>query len=211
MNKKAGFELSVNFLVILIICLVIFGSSIYLVRKFFTHAETIKMTYDERTEKEIERLLEDGDRVAIPFDKKTIHNGESKTFGIGILNMLDVAISNTFETTIKFNKAFDKQNNQICSETAADTTNCGNPELWIQTTEMVGTGLTGVTSTKSVKNNEQVRFLLGVGPKGATPGTYIYDVIVCYDDQDAGTSDIHCTGTYLDQYDTLRKIYVDVP
>ena len=97
MNRKAAVELSVNFLVILIICIVILASSIYITKKFFTHAVNIKDIYDERTEKEIERLLDDGSKVAVPFDKKTIGNGEFDSFGIGIMNVLNTGAKNDFE------------------------------------------------------------------------------------------------------------------
>jgi len=201
-NKKGGFELSVNFLVILIICIVIFGFSIYIVKKFFTHAETIKMTYDERTEREIESLLDDGSRVAIPYDKKAIGNGDFKTFGIGVLNTLGTDLSNVFDITIVFNKAFDRRNDLICESPCSGSgcihqSQCGYPDTWLQSTQGSGVELDGVTITKSIKNNEQEKFLLGVGVKDAPKGTYIFDLSVTYD---SGNS-----------YDSLHKLYVDVP
>jgi hypothetical protein len=197
MNKRAAFQLSVNFLVIMIISIVVFASSIYLINKFFTQAETIKLTYDGRTEKEIERLLDDGSRIAIPFDKKTISNGESKTFGIGILNVLNTGASNDFDINISFNKAFDNRNNEICTIVNLDT--CGYPQTWLQTSS--GTqGLSEISIQKTIPNNQQEKFLLGVEVKGAPKGTYIFDLDVKYNNN-----------TNWIDYDTLHKLYVVVP
>jgi hypothetical protein len=198
MNRKAALQLSMSFLVIIIICIVVFSFSIYTIRRFFTQAEIIKMTYDERTEKEIERLLDDGSRIAIPFDKKTISNGEFKTFGIGILNMLNIGSSNDFRINISFNKAFDKRNDLICSA-PDDTFPCGNPSTWLQTTAGLGDE-SGVVIEKTIKNNEQEKFLLGINVKGAPSGTYIFDLDVKY-----------YNNTDWLKYDPLHKLYVDVP
>ena len=204
MDKRAAFNLTVNFLVIIIIAMVVFGFSVFIIKKFFTHAETIKMTYDERTEKEIERLLDDGSKVAIPFDKKTIPNGEFDTFGIGILNILDTGPSNNFRIDISFNKAFDKRNNEICSIIAGNTNDCSNPETWIQTT--TGTFLPSpedhiLRTEKTIRNYEQEKFLLAIDVKNAPQGTYIFDVEVTYQD----------TALLWEPYDPLHKLYVDVP
>ncbi|MBW2974967.1 hypothetical protein KY366_04585 [Candidatus Woesearchaeota archaeon] len=197
MNKKSALQLSVSFIVIIIICLVVFISSIYIVRRFFTHAEDIKRIYDERAEKEIERLLDDGSRVAIPFDRKTIVNGDFNTFGIGVLNMLGTGPSNKFMINISFNKAYDRLDSLICQSSDPNTDSCGNPETWLQTTAGIGDE-SGII--KMIRNNEQEKFLLGIGVKNAPAGTYIFDVVVRY-----------YNGTDWVQYDTLHKIYVEVP
>ncbi len=199
MNRKAALQLSISFIVIIIICIVVFSFSIYTIRRFFTQAEIIKMTYDERTEKEIERLLDDGSRIAIPFDKKTISNGEFKTFGIGILNILNKGYFNDFRINITFNKAFDKRNNELCDTAKGNTPDCGNPSTWLQTTAGLGDD-SGVIIEKTIKNNEQEKFLLGVNVKGAPSGTYIFDLDVSYNND-----------THWIQYDYLHKLYVDVP
>jgi len=198
MNRKAALQLSVNFLVIIIICIIILSFSIYMIKRFFTQAEIIKMTYDERTEKEIERLLDDGSRIAIPFDQKTIYNGEFKTFGIGVLNMLNIGWQDKFKINISFNKAFDRRNDLICD--SLYTGNCGNPETWLQTTAGIGNE-SGVVIEKTIRNNEQEKFLLGVSVKNAPAGTYIFDLDVEYKNK---------TDEWV-TYDTLHKLYVDVP
>jgi len=221
-HKKGGLQLSINFVVILIICIVIFSSSLYIIKKFFTHAEEIRMAYDERTEMEIERLLDDGSRVAIPFDKKKIYIGEFDTFGIGILNMLGINPAE-FKITIEFNKAFDKDNDVVCAtpppapvgpQPPAPNT-CGDPNTWLQTTEYPSGPLTII---KSIKNNEQEKFLLGINVQTDEPGTYIFDLEVCY--KNSNTENV-AQGLY-DSYECecwedinigndLPPIYVDDP
>ena len=200
MNKRA-FELSVSFLVILIICIATLSFSIYIVRKFFTHAENLRMTYDERTEREIEQLLDDGSRIAIPFDKKEIGNGEFKTFGIGILNTLNIGMENKFRITVGFNKAYDKKNVLICSisDQRKPPSVCGEPNSWLKTSTGTNSS-SGVLIQKTVKNNEQEKFLIGMQVKNALAGTYIFDLNVQYE-----------TPPTYTPYDTTHKLYVDVP
>ena len=212
MKKKAAIELSVNFLVILIITLVIFGSSMVMVKKFFGGASDIKRVYDERTEKEIERLLDDGSRVAIPFDKKKIGNGEFETFGMGLLNVLGTSADNDFRVQIQFNKAFKKDNSPLCDKTNAGT--CGNPNMWLSTSEAAGSNQAsiGIVSEKTIRNNDQQKFLLGVEVDGASPGTYIFDVDVCYTPPSADTDarDARCQNSHKRSYSSVKKLYVEV-
>ena len=196
-NRKGSLQLPANFIVILIICIVIFISSIYIVKKFFSHADQIKMVYDERTEQEIERLLDDGSRIAIPFDKKTITNGDFETFGIGVLNMLNTHSENGFRININFSKAYDKGNNQICTGVGS----CGPPNMWLRSSTEQSTPAMGLfLDNVIIKNNEQEKLLLGVSPKDAPPGTYIFDIDVGY-----------FNNTGWPRYDTTHKIYVQVP
>ncbi len=223
MNKKAAIQLSANFLVMMIIAIVVFSFSIYFIKKVFTGAETTRNLYDQRIEKEIEKLLDDGSMIAIPFDKKTIYSGEFNTFGLGVLNVMNTANpdKDTFKISITFNKAFDKSNTEIGSPPDADS--------WLQTTQQTGGP---ITHTLQIKNNEQEKFLLGVAPTGAEPGTYIFDMVVCTDDEN---DDNDCydrgDGTLLDRSSDcpnscpnavnneipdlygghIKKLYVEVP
>ncbi|MBI2138892.1 hypothetical protein HYU13_04840 [Candidatus Woesearchaeota archaeon] len=205
--KRGAIELSTNFLVIMIISLVIFGSSLALTKKFFGKASDIKQLYDEKTESEIERLLDDGSRVAIPFDKKRIPNGEFATFGIGILNALNIGVENNFRLRIRFKSAFDKNNQQICTNPAS----CA-PNAWLRTADGIPDS-DGIYIDKSIKNNQQQKVILGVEVKNAPAGTYIFDIKVCYN-VPSGTipppSDCTESG-YPFAYDSLKKVYVEVP
>jgi hypothetical protein len=196
MRKKATFQLSVNFIVIIVICLVIFIFSIFFIKNFFTHATDLKDLWDERTQSEIEKILDDGSRVALPFDKKTIIAGEFDTFGVGILNVMDNYNPANFRAEFKFNKAFDKADNPIC----IGPSDCGPPDTWLQTTDGKGIAHQGITVEKNIKAFEQSKFLLGVLPKDADKGIYIFNLNVSFYD-----------GTGYQPYDNIHKLYVEVP
>ena len=70
--RKRGIELSINFIVILIISLIIFTSGLVFTNKFFKLAVDRKADLDKQTELEIQNLLSDGAPVAIPYNKKKI-------------------------------------------------------------------------------------------------------------------------------------------
>ncbi len=117
MNKK-GIELSVNFLVIVIISLVILSSGILIVRQYFSTAEDIKTQLDEQTERQIEASLGQGKLISIPFKKKTIGRGDSDIIGLGILNIYDN--QKEFNVNISLSNAYDNNKNQIETDEEID-------------------------------------------------------------------------------------------
>ena len=88
-TSKKGIELQTTFLVVIIISIVIFGSGLYLMKKFFTYTSQFQEQIDENTGKEIERRLsESGEKVSIPINLKTFSIGDTKVFGLGVLNTM---------------------------------------------------------------------------------------------------------------------------
>lgn len=80
-------EISVTFLVMLILSITIFSFGIYLVREFFGFAQETQEAIDMQTQAEIERrLLDAGEKVSIPINKAKVDIGTSKQFGLGVLN-----------------------------------------------------------------------------------------------------------------------------
>lgn len=111
MNKR-GIELSVNFLVMLIISIVIFGSALYMVKQFFQSTKDIQSKLSSEVKKEIERrLVESAEQVSIPLNKAVLGTRASNTFGLGILNMLGE--TKTFSVKINFDSAYTKLNEPI--------------------------------------------------------------------------------------------------
>lgn len=89
MNKKA-IELAVSTLVILIISIIIFGSSMYLLQKVYTGSKKIEASVDASTKREIETLLkETNDIIGIPRTTKDTSKGKPVQFELGIRNVLD--------------------------------------------------------------------------------------------------------------------------
>ena len=90
MNRK-GFELSINFIVALILAIVVFGFGLYFIQKVFTEAKEIQVNLDKDSEKNINALLDRGEKVAFPVSSKNIKSDEVAIFGLGVLNVNDDA------------------------------------------------------------------------------------------------------------------------
>jgi hypothetical protein len=86
MNRK-GIELSINFIVIIIISIAIFGMGLYFVSTIFIGADKMTTIISEQEETQLEKRLMTGrEKVVIPVETKTIKRGETTVFGIGIFN-----------------------------------------------------------------------------------------------------------------------------
>jgi len=109
MQKKAAIQLSVSIIVILILSIVIFSGGLYLVTKFFTFAQETQATITAQAQKEIEnRLIQSGEPMNLPFNKKAILIGQSHAFGLGVMNTFQN--TETFAITMSFSNAYDTSN-----------------------------------------------------------------------------------------------------
>ena len=69
-------ELSINFIVMLILALVVFGMGLTLFRKFFIQAEEIQENLDQQTEAELKQIMMSSpDQVVIYPTKITVKKG----------------------------------------------------------------------------------------------------------------------------------------
>ncbi|MCB9362763.1 hypothetical protein H6504_04965 [Candidatus Woesearchaeota archaeon] len=194
MNKKA-IELSVNFLVILILSIVIFSSALILTKKVFDSTTTKQKELDDKTIKQIEVLLNDGSRVGIPILKKSGSPGDQLIYGLGIYNVLRA--QKTFHVEITFKTAYAPDDTEIVG---ADNAHIESDWYFSSVKEY------------TIKNNEYVSIpiLFEIGSEMAPgvptqKGIYIFDVKVTVDDNDDHVN----TGDKL--YDgNLHKIYVVV-
>src|SRR3989338_4247202 len=154
MNKR-GIELSVNFLVMLILSLIVFMFGLYLVYQFFGTAVDLQTQLDEQTEKELQAMLISGERVALPKTQVNLQRGKSYTFGLGILNTLGA--EKEFSVNIIEGQAY---------QGASSITN----------------GLDTIPAkTYSIKNTEQRLLAIPVRVnQDAQIGTHTLDVRVCY-------------------------------
>ena len=108
MLKKGAIELSVNFLVIIIISIVIFGFGVYFVSKLSaTASDLTQMTASELDQKIANLVCEGYDRVCISTEKKTITKKNFAVFGIKIFN---IGPKQSFTVTVGSTKriGFDK-------------------------------------------------------------------------------------------------------
>lgn len=186
MNKKA-IELSVNFIVMVIIAIVIFGFGLYLAFSLVSSAEKTKSQLDQETILLIENMLDTGEKVVLPFDKKTIKKGQGDVFGYGIRNIkTEGGSSDTFYIEVNFEAALDsgckesKDPQPIAEEIPQHQSSF---ELEVE---------------KNEKKADSIPFLV---PHKTSPGCYVYNLRVY--------ENASLTNQY--QYDFTKQIKIVVP
>ena len=88
MAKRASFELSVNFLVTLIICIVLLGIGIRLISTLLENQNRWLYIIDEEMREKLMEAIDDGALVTAYPDRDTVSRGETAKFGLGIRNEL---------------------------------------------------------------------------------------------------------------------------
>ena len=165
MNKK-GFEIAINFIVILIITLVVFGMGLYFAKQIFFKAKQITAQLDQNSEDRINLLLDRGEQVAFPITSKDISGNEIAVFGLGVLNVLDSGTMFTVE--IKCSKYVNRAGAEVIlggSKTYCDLE--GN-QKWSFPIDPFSLG----------KNDKKVIPIAIVPPSGKPAGTYAFQVTV---------------------------------
>ena len=167
MNKK-GIELTINFIVTLIIILVIFVASVMITRNFFLNAEDIQNQLDQQTIDKIQQILNNEDNVVIFEPSRTIPVKDGALFGLGIWNIGSNAASNTFDVNVKCTKALNRDDEIL-------NLNCGSPD------EPCGGCMKLLYSQSwTISNGEKVVDSIYIEPiQGAKTGTYVFDVNIC--------------------------------
>ncbi|MBI2651776.1 hypothetical protein HYX01_04855 [Candidatus Woesearchaeota archaeon] len=180
---KKGIELSLNFLVIIIIALVIFGFGIRFIYKLTSEADKLGSVTTEELDEKIGNLFcQNAEKVCMPISKKTIQKGKFGVMGIKITNILDKKQDFSIQINPSSPAGYTKNNDAIQPSEI-------NKENKIK--------LKYRQSPISIeKNGEEI---IGIGieiPKNAKSGTYIFNVDVGY-------------GT--ESYGETNKFYVEVP
>ena len=184
MDKK-GIELSVNFLVVIILWIVILTFSLILVRQIFTGAEDIRTQLDSQTDAQIDSLLTGNRRIAIPSNRKTIEQQDSTVYGLGVRNILKDNLYFRIEVTPT--KIVEKGEETIIDLAGLEAKDW--QLLYEKTANLV-------------KNNELKKFPISIKVgKTAQGATVIFDVKVFY-----GPEAINQPTSY----GTTEKIYVKV-
>ncbi len=162
--NKRGIELSINFMVVLILAIVIFGFGIRFIYSLSSQAIELKdLTSKELDARVADLLCSSSQKVCIGTDKKIIAKGKFDVFGIKILN---VGEAQALEIQIaKPNPSgYTKQNSPIPS---SDNSLSAAP----------------AERSESFARNEERKFGIGIDvPATATSGTYIFDVKVLKSD-----------------------------
>lgn len=163
-NKK-GIELSINFLVVIILSIVMLGMGVMLIRNFYDSSMQTVKTISEKEEIQINSMLNRGEKVAMPINIKTIPRGELNVFGLGIFNVLERG--EDFELEIVNQVGVDSNNEEI--EEFEDTGKDKHVKVIMETEEFY------------LEPNEHriVNMFIQVG-KRAEKGTYTFTARVRY-------------------------------
>jgi hypothetical protein len=189
--KKASIQLSVNFLVVLIISIIILGLGFFLVNSMADKGSKSIFEMDQKFKNNLEQLLVRENRlVAIPIVEREIDRGKGNFFGIGVMN-LDL-ISQTFKINVTFHEAYNKR-------TGNTLTNTDNIDSWIRNIE----------KEKEIKPHDKYAFSVGFAvPRNVQTGLYIFNVSIT---NSTSTPADDCFSNYLECYDkSLHKLYVIV-
>ncbi|MFP4403263.1 MAG: hypothetical protein ACLFPJ_02855 [Candidatus Woesearchaeota archaeon] len=109
MKKKASMELSINFIVMVILSLAMLGLGILILTKII--GDTKDLVIPTEVEDEILHVFKtSGSSVAIPKIKININRNEHANLYYGIKN---VTSEDEFKVSTIFNKAYNNQNQQI--------------------------------------------------------------------------------------------------
>ncbi len=187
MQKKKGIELSINFFVIIVLSVVIFGIGIKLLYDMcskvgcFSEPDLIDSSCSD---KNMDMLLADS-RVAVCPSDMTIPKARTGTFKIGILNP---EAETKFRVNLKVSAGTEKNGADIISLPAFIFTQM---------------------SAYDIKTNKDKKALVKISvPSNAPSGTYSVDVKVCSGSSNA-PDEAECDLT--DPPFGLNRIYIHVP
>ena len=187
-----------NFLVIIIISLVVFGFGLKFIYDLGARATELERMSSQQLDERIGSLLCESEKVCLGVDRKTVKRGDIAVFGLKIINVLD---SQPFSVIVDLSAGFDKDDNPI------DPVNILDYLFYRPNTLQI----------INLNRNEERNKGIGVEvQKIAVSGTYIFDVAVCYSDGDLinnlpdGDKCGALPSTPRDLY-SFKKFYVEVP
>ena len=156
MPSKKAIELSLNFIVILIISIVIFGFGVMFIKKLSSQATDIQeITTGELDDRIGNLVCEGSDRVCLGIDRKTIRRTKFDVFGLKMINILE---SQSFDVIISrpTPSGYTKTKQEIPSDDM----------IWNPKARSV-----------FIEKNEEKNLGIGVQvPADVVSGTYIFDV-----------------------------------
>ena len=190
MQNKRGIELSVNFLVVLILSIAVIGFGIKFLYNLVGETQKLEQVSGEQLDARIESLIcADEDKVCIGKDIKKIPRGK---VGLRILN------TDFQDNTDGAAKVFTVKIEKCQHSTGSSKSEC---ETGPSATKKINTLPQWPFGTRKipVKFKEEAKIAIGAEvPKDAVSGTYIIDVNVYAPDETT-------------KYVSTKKIYVEVP
>lgn len=177
-NKK-GIELSINFIVMLVLAIAIFTGGLVFASKFFSKAGDIQGALSSQTQTQIEALLDDGSPTVLPIHTKSIPRNTYDTFGLGIMNIKD-SPQETFTYSISFTKFVSKSDPSVNCNSPSSCISAGipDPDDYPQKWITPDTATTGPVEITLKKNEKQSVMILVQVPQGMPSGSYLYKIEV---------------------------------
>ena len=202
-NKKAAIELSINFFVILIISLVVFGSGLTLFWKIYQSGEEQLRQVSRNVEQKIITQLHGGAKVSVVPRSIDLDRDEEYIIGIGINNVMPD--NHVFKIYAR-RGLFVREDMEPCTFSPGPLdTDCAslNPPI----TPLL---LLGDKAELRVESNKQeISNLMIKAERKALSGRYTIDICVCYNE----TTCVGYEECRLDPYDInypVSKIRVNV-
>ncbi|MEA3514451.1 MAG: hypothetical protein U9R34_03175 [Nanoarchaeota archaeon] len=203
LNKKAAIELSVNFLVILIISLVVFGSGLTLFWKIYQSGEEQLRQVSRNVEQKIITQLHGGAKVSVVPRSIDLDRDEEYIIGIGINNVLPE--DHVFKIFAR-RGLFVREDMEPCTFSPGPLdTNCATLDPPIPLLKLLGDNV----ELRVESNKQEISNLMIKTERKALSGRYTIDVCVCYNELTC----IDYESCKLDSYDInypVSKIRVNV-
>src|SRR3989338_2900893 len=193
-RNKRGIELTVNFIVMLILGIAMLSGAIILTTKLFGKAKKYQDQVDSNTQAEIKKLItSSNDQVIIYPARKTMARKDTASFGVGVQNTLKTAgKSDEFTISVAFVKAYKSDKQPLCDSNyennGAQVPDCArsDPNAWIKS-----------GNNQRINKNEVKSFPVTLVTQGnPKSAVYVFDVKVCETDK-LGTNDCKSCSTDL--------------
>jgi len=202
LNKKAGIQLSVNFLVLLVLAIMAFGLGVTIIYNLTGEMDTMATQMDEQTQRQLEQALAGGGtQVALPFNSKDLRRGENSQLAFGIKN----TESDVEEFLIKIDcrSAYEHQHENGESFDDPITDHCGTESDDDKVAVLLGGTPTGDGWTREIEHRdrmmENMHIVVGSETKS---GRYTFSLEVeKMPDGVPGTAE---------SYGTPRRFYINV-
>jgi hypothetical protein len=192
MNSR-GIELSLNFIVMLILSIVVFGFGLLFLRNLTNAAHDQIGNIPSEEKYQLQACLNEGNTVCVVTTRKEIRTGKSDIVGMSLVNKRG---DGDFLVYNEFSKGID--------ETGVDIPAGAN---------RVESGVSPKTYT--IKNYEEQNVILPYGvPNGVKRGEYIFNVFVCVDlgsvNPTPARDPCYAINPNYQVYGGLHKVYIDV-
>ena len=193
---KKAIELSINFLVMLILSIVIFGFGIAFIYNTITNSENLRdMTLEELDDQIEDLLCESADKVCLGINTQTMEKGDVHIFGVKVINIDDY--EHDFTVAVE-------TSGYISKDGIYSSFPYGFPS---------GTEIDAKPQkrTEKIEAHEEKDMGIGFHLKNAAAGKYIFTVYSCYDGSSGTACPATGSGSSDYQYDSPKKIYINVP